>query len=57
MTHDYKRHGTITLFAAPNVLTGSMISRYLPRYQATTPSSSSSCVPSTARCPQDYRST
>ena len=26
MTHDYKRHGTTTLFAALNVLTGMIIS-------------------------------
>ncbi len=27
MTHDYKRHGTITLFAAPVVLEGKTIGR------------------------------
>jgi hypothetical protein len=27
MTHDYKRHGTTTLFAARNVLDGSLIGR------------------------------
>jgi hypothetical protein len=27
MTHDYKRHGTTTLFAAPDVLTGMIISQ------------------------------
>lgn len=26
MTHDYKRHGTTTLFAALNVLTGEVLS-------------------------------
>jgi transposase len=31
MTHDYKRHGTTTLFAALNVLTGVVIGRCLPR--------------------------
>jgi hypothetical protein len=31
MTHDYKRHGTTTLFAALNVLTGMVIGRCLPR--------------------------
>ena len=29
MTHDYKRHGTTTLFAALNVLTGMVIRRML----------------------------
>jgi len=32
MTHDYKRHGTTTLFAALNVLTGVVIGRCLPRH-------------------------
>lgn len=31
MTHDYKRHGTTTLFAALNVLTGVVIGECLPR--------------------------
>jgi transposase/DNA-binding CsgD family transcriptional regulator len=35
MTHDYKRHGTTTLFAALNVLTGVVIGRCLPRYRNT----------------------
>ena len=30
MTHDYKRHGTTTLFAALNVLTGTIISQCMP---------------------------
>ncbi len=30
-THDYKRHGTTTLFAALNVLDGTVISSCLPR--------------------------
>ena len=30
MTHDYKRHGTTTLFAALNVLTGMVIGECLP---------------------------
>src|SRR5271156_3285683 len=30
MTHDYKRHGTTTLFAALNVLEGKIIGRYPP---------------------------
>jgi len=33
MTHDYKRHGTTTLFAALNVLTGIVISQCLPRHR------------------------
>ena len=32
MTHDYKRNGTTTLFAALNVLTGAVIGPYLPRH-------------------------
>jgi transposase len=35
MTHDYKRHGTTTLFAALNVLTGLVIGRCLPRHRNT----------------------
>jgi transposase len=33
MTHDYKRHGTTTLFAALNVLSGTVIGRCLPRHR------------------------
>jgi transposase len=33
MTHDYKRNGTTTLFAALDVLTGSVIGRCLPRHR------------------------
>jgi transposase len=33
MTHDYKRHGTTTLFAALNVLTGHVLSKCLPRHR------------------------
>lgn len=33
MTHDYKRHGTTTLFAALNVAEGSIISTCLPRHR------------------------
>jgi transposase len=33
MTHDYKRHGTTTLFAALNVLTGEVIGQCLPRHR------------------------
>jgi transposase len=32
MTHDYKRHGTTTLFAALNVLEGHVIGQCLPRH-------------------------
>jgi transposase len=35
MTHDYKRHGTTTLFAALNVLTGTVIGRCLSRHRNT----------------------
>jgi hypothetical protein len=33
MTHDYKRHGTTTLFAAVDVLTGAVIGQCLPRHR------------------------
>ena len=33
MTHDYKRHGTTTLFAALNVLDGTVISRNMKRHR------------------------
>ncbi len=33
MTHDYQRHGTTTLFAALNVLTGVVIGQCLPRHR------------------------
>lgn len=33
MTHDYKRHGTTTLFAALDVLTGMIISQCQPRHR------------------------
>lgn len=32
MTHDYKRHGTTTLFAALDVLSGTVIGHRLPRH-------------------------
>ena len=35
MTHDYKRNGTTTLFAALDVLTGSVIGQCLPRHRYT----------------------
>ena len=33
MTHDYKRHGTTTLFAAMNVLDGTILSTCMPRHR------------------------
>jgi transposase len=33
MTHDYKRHGTTTLFAALDVLTGNVIGQCMPRHR------------------------
>ena len=33
MTHDYKRHGTTTLFAALNVVTGEVFGRNMQRHQ------------------------
>jgi transposase len=35
MTHDYKRNGTTTLFAALNVLTGTVVGQCLPRHRNT----------------------
>jgi transposase len=35
MTHDYKRNGTTTLFAALDVLTGTVIGQCLPRHRHT----------------------
>jgi transposase len=32
LTHDYKRHGTTTLFAALNVLTGAVVGDCMPRH-------------------------
>ncbi len=33
MTHDYKRHGTTTLFAAPNFLDGTVIGRCMQQHR------------------------
>ena len=33
MTHDYKRHGTTTLFAALDVATGKVIGQCMPRHR------------------------
>ena len=49
MTHDYKRHGTTTLFAALNVLDGTIIGRNMSAIA--TRSSSASSTPSTRRSP------
>lgn len=35
MTHDYKRHGTTTLFAALNVLNGKIIGRCMQKHRGT----------------------
>ena len=53
MTHDYKRHGTTTLFAALDVLTGMIISQCTPRHQEWL----KFLRPSTGRCPRICRST
>ena len=54
MTHDYKRHGTTTLFAALNGLDGTVIGRC----SATgTRSSSASSTPPRRRCRCEWRST
>jgi len=34
MTHDYKRHGTTTLFAALNMLDGTVIGKCMPKHRA-----------------------
>ena len=47
MTHDYKRHGTTTLFAALNVLDGTVIGKNRPA--TGTRSSSASSTRSSAR--------
>ena len=33
MTHDYKRHGTTTLFAALNILDGTVIGQNMQRHR------------------------
>jgi len=33
MTHDYKRHGTTTLFAALDTATGEVLTDYKPRHR------------------------
>ncbi len=32
VTHDYKRNGTTTLFAALNILDGTVVGRCMPKY-------------------------
>src|SRR5271167_4508245 len=55
ITHDYKRHGTTTLFAALNVLDGTVIGRNM---RATgTRNSSASSMPSRRKCRSKSRST
>ena len=46
MTHDYKRNGTTTLFAALNILDGTVVGRCMPGHP--TRSSSASSMPSSA---------
>jgi hypothetical protein len=48
MTHDYKRHGTTTLFAALNVLEGKVIGRCMQRHRHQ--SSSAFSTPSRQTC-------
>ena len=47
MTYDYKRHGTTTLFAALNILDGTVIGRNMQRIA--TRSSSASSIRSRSR--------
>ena len=54
MTHDYKRNGTTTLFAALDVATGAVLGQCYPN--TGTKSSWSSCTPSTGTCPRRCRS-
>jgi len=55
MTHDYKRNGTTTLFAALNVLDGTVIGRNMHRHRPR--SSSAFSTPSSRRCRRERRST
>ena len=56
MTHDYQRHGTTTLFAALDVLTGKVIGQCLPRHRHHR-ISEVPAAPSTAQVPEDLRCT
>jgi hypothetical protein len=49
MTHDYKRHGTTTLFAGLSVLDGTVIGRCMQRHRHS--DSSASSTPSSVRSP------
>lgn len=50
-THDYKRHGTTSLFAALDVATGRVIGECYPRHRATArPSSAASSTGSRKPC-------
>ncbi|GAC1534494.1 MAG: hypothetical protein NVS2B4_14840 [Ramlibacter sp.] len=49
VTHDYKRHGTTTLFAALNVLNGAVLANCKPRLFGTR-NSCRSCARSTKPC-------
>src|ERR1700738_2334122 len=55
MTHDYKRHGTTTLFAALNVLDGTVIGRNMQRHRHQEFIASS--TPPRRRCRCEWRST
>ena len=56
MTHDYKRHGTTTLFAALNVLDGTLIAQNMQRHRHQEFDSASSTA-SSARCRRTRPST
>jgi hypothetical protein len=55
MTHDYKRHGTTTLFTALDVATGKVIGQCMPRHRHQ--KWLKSCVGSTSRHPSVWRCT
>ena len=55
MTHDYKRNGTTTLFAALDVLTGKVVGECLPRH--TNREFPGSCARSTKKCPKGWKCT
>jgi putative transposase len=55
VTHDYKRHGTTTLFAALNVLNGAVLAS--ASRAIGTRNSCRSCARSTLPCPRNWRST
>jgi len=49
MTHDYKRNGTTTLFAALNVLDGSVIGQCMQRHRIRSSAASSTASSVTSR--------